>query len=76
MIIDKCNRCGKIIMYDDRHVVTCKYITFWEHDTTRYLCGKCYKKFQKYMEKNYNKFFTFKSWENSYMNVVESEDKK
>lgn len=59
MIIDKCNKCGKIIEYGDRHTVTCKHITFWEHDTTRYLCGKCYKKFQKYMEKNYNKFFTF-----------------
>ena len=66
MIIDKCNKCGKI-MHDDRHTVTCKHITFWEHDTKRYLCGKCYKKFQKYMEKNYNKFFTFKA---------ESEDKE
>ena len=58
MLIDKCNKCGKII-YGNRHVVTCKYITFWEHDTTRYLCDKCYEKFKKYMKKSYNEFFTF-----------------
>ena len=62
MIIDKCNRCGSDIGYsDERHTVTCKYITFWEHDTTRYLCGKCYRKFQNYMKGKYNKFFTFLS---------------
>lgn len=60
MITNRCNRCGKIIKYgDERHIVTCKHIRFWEHDTERYLCGKCYKKFQKYMERNYNKFFSF-----------------
>lgn len=59
MIIDKCNKCGRIIAYGNLHTVTCKHITFWEHDTKRYLCDECYDKFRKYMEKNYNKFFTF-----------------
>ena len=51
MVIDNCNRCGKDIGFNNRHEVTCKHITFWEHDTTRYLCTKCYKKFQAYMKK-------------------------
>ena len=57
MIIDNCNRCGKDIGFGNIHEVTCKHITFWEHDTKRYLCTKCYKKFQTYMKKQYNEFF-------------------
>lgn len=60
MITDKCDRCGKTIAYGDQHTVTCKHIRFWEHDTKRYLCSKCYEKFQKYMERNYYKFFLFR----------------
>lgn len=62
LIIDNCNRCGKRINRypnEPRHEVTCNHITFWEDDTKRYLCRKCYKQFQKYMEKNYNDFFTY-----------------
>ena len=60
MITNKCNKCGKEFKYTDvKYVVTCKHITFFENDTKRYLCGKCYKKFQKYMEKSYNEFFSF-----------------
>ena len=60
MVIDRCNRCGKILRYPERRrIVTCKHIRFWEHDTERYLCSKCYEKFQKYMEKKYNNFFSF-----------------
>ena len=60
-VFDKCNRCGKDIEYPDKNTVTCKHITFWEHDTKRYLCSKCYEKFGKYMEKHYDKFFTYLS---------------
>ena len=59
MEIDFCNRCGKKLTSQEREEVTCKHITFWEHDTKRYLCEKCYKKFQKYMEKNYENFFIY-----------------
>lgn len=57
MEIDFCNRCGKHL--NKRIEVTCKHITFWEHDTKRYLCEKCFKKFQNYMKKNYEKFFLY-----------------
>ena len=57
--LDKCNCCGKEIKYGERQEVTCKHITFWEHDTKRYLCLKCYKKFQSYMKKQYNDFFKY-----------------
>ena len=53
---DNCDRCGKELGYDYKEV-TCKHITFWEHDTKRWLCPKCYDKFTKYMEKQYNNFF-------------------
>ena len=56
---DKCNKCGKTLEYGERTEVTCKHITFWEHDTKRYLCPKCYEKFKKYMEKHYENFFTY-----------------
>ena len=60
MEIDKCNKCGKeFTLSTGRREVTCKHITFWEHDTKCYLCYKCYTKFQKYMEKHYNAFFTY-----------------
>ena len=59
LIIDNCNKCGKHLSGFDMHEVTCKHITFWEHDTRKYLCDKCYKKFQKYMNKCYNDFFTY-----------------
>ena len=59
LILDKCNRCGKDIDCDTRYTVTCKGISFWEHDTKRYLCEKCYKKFEKYMRNHYYKYFTY-----------------
>lgn len=60
MEIDKCNKCGKEFTRENGiHEVTCRHITFWEHDTKKYLCTKCYKKFQKYIEKSYNTFFTY-----------------
>lgn len=59
MIIDNCNKCGAHLPFLHSHEVTCKHITFWEHDTKRYLCDKCYKKFQKYMKKNYDNFFIY-----------------
>ena len=58
-----CERCGKEIEYEDSHTVTCKHITFWEHDTERYLCSKCYEKFQKYMKNHYEKFFIHRIYE-------------
>ena len=57
--MDICNRCGKNIEYGKSYEVTCKHITFWEHDTKRYLCPKCYEKFTKYMKKHYENFFTY-----------------
>ena len=58
--LHKCNRCGKEMdTFDGRKEVTCKHIRFWEDDTKRYLCPKCYDKFVKYMDKNYNDFFIY-----------------
>ena len=66
MELYKCNRCGKNLdSWEGRCEVTCKHITFWEHDTKRYLCEKCYAKFQKYMEKHYDNFFTYLNKEES-----------
>ena len=58
-MINHCNRCGKILEYGERREVTCKHITFWEHDTKRWLCPKCYDKFTKYMDRHYNNFFEY-----------------
>lgn len=54
-----CNKCGKEIDWDNRWRVTCKYTELFEHDTERFLCSEYYKKFSKYAEKHYYKFFTY-----------------
>ena len=58
-VFDKCNRCGKDIGGIYGYSVRCKHTQYFEHDTERYLCQKCYEKFSKYIEKQYNKFFTY-----------------
>ena len=64
MIFDKCNRCGKELgCYPEMRIVTCVDSGVFEHDTKRYVCDKCYKKFQKYIRKHYDKFFTYLSEE-------------
>ena len=64
MIFDKCNRCGKELeCYPKMRIVTCVDSDVFEHDTKRYVCDKCYKKFQKYIRKHYDKFFIYLSKE-------------
>ena len=52
-----CDRCG--IRLDDFCIVRNEYPIYgFPHDTAHLLCDKCRDKFNKYMTKKYDAFFT------------------
>ncbi len=55
---DQCNRCGAELG-DILHVVRNNYPTYgFPHDTEHRLCDKCRERFNTYMTKKYDAFFT------------------